>query len=513
MLQGAREKASAIAFLAQGVPGLAVAIARSKLRGDGDADAVLAWVTSETGGLLAPTGKSGARSSANGSEAVRRAREPSAPGTLRLFGWELSYFSGKVRGYLRYKERVTPGFSFDEVVASPEVIAEVLVPETHTKAVPQVRLPDRFVIPRRSSMPSRPTSRARQPCCPPRRNAPGSAWRWSSWSCSATSGCSRPPTTGGGHAPGTAHALCGMPAFMNGARPLPSHREYNERQWGAFFRPSEPEDVQRRTARFFFDNLFLAGLGLGKYSVESLGVTDDTVAAWEASCRNILGIFERHLESHDFVLGGRVSTADFGLLGPLYAHLLTDPVPGRMMEEEFPRVSQWCRRVHDRGSRPERGAEEWLPDDAVPETIMQLLLVFFTEFWPVLRSTCSVLTSYLQSGHGSGPLPGKSFTPDGPAQRGGGRLTHAFSLPFDRHGRPGGVSRGRRFVNPYQVWMLQRVEAAVRQSDLEVLTGFLSRLDGGTDLLGLPSMLEHCRVRKEGAIIFAAAQHVPHSRL
>lgn len=304
-----------------------------------------------------------------------------------------------------------------------------------------------------------------------------------------------------------------MPAFMGGARPLPSHREYNERQWGEFFRPGEPEDVQRRTARFFFDNLFLGGLGGGKHSVESLGVTDDTVAAWEASCRNILGIFERHLEASDFVLGGRVSTADFGLLGPLYAHLLTDPVPGKMMEESFPRVSRWCRRVHDRGSQPERGPEEWLPNDEVPETILQLVQVFFTEFWPVLQSTCICLTSYLQNGHGSGPLPGKSFSPDGPAQRGNGRLTHAFSLPFDRQGRAGGVSRGRRFVNPYQVWMLQRVEAAIRKSDHEVLAGFLSKLEGGTDLFDLPSMLEHCRVRKEGAILYAAAEPLPHSRL
>ena len=81
MLQDVREKASAVAFLARGAPGLAMAITRSKLRGDGDADAVMAWATSETGGLLTPTGKSGARSSASKSELVKRALEPPAPGT------------------------------------------------------------------------------------------------------------------------------------------------------------------------------------------------------------------------------------------------------------------------------------------------------------------------------------------------------------------------------------------------------------------------------------------------
>lgn len=40
---------------------------------------------------------------------------------LQLFGWKLSYFSGKVRAYLRYKARVH-GFSFTEVTASPNVL-------------------------------------------------------------------------------------------------------------------------------------------------------------------------------------------------------------------------------------------------------------------------------------------------------------------------------------------------------------------------------------------------------
>ena len=32
--------------------------------------------------------------------------------TYRLFSWELSYFSGKVRAYLRYKERMGEYLAF-----------------------------------------------------------------------------------------------------------------------------------------------------------------------------------------------------------------------------------------------------------------------------------------------------------------------------------------------------------------------------------------------------------------
>ena len=263
-------------------------------------------------------------------------------------------------------------------------------------------------------------------------------------------------------------------------------------------------------------NSLLGGVGL-KSTMVDLGVTEDTVAAWEASARNILRIFDEHLKTHDFVLGGRVSTAGYGLLGPFYAHLLKDPVPGKMLQEEFPNVVAWCERAHDLGGIPQQGPEEWLPNDEVPVAILQLLQIFFSEFWPVLKSSCEVLTRYLQSSHGSGPLPGKSFSPDCPAQRGQGRLTHAFALPFDKRGQAGGVSYGRRYVNPYHVWMLQRVEAAMQESDATILTDFLSQLTGGLDLLRLPSMIEHCRVRKEGGLLYAADLHhsitKPRSRL
>eukprot|EP00666_Eupelagonemidae_sp_cell4sb_P011570 gene11570-18279_t len=65
-----------------------------------------------------------------------------------------------------------------------------------------------------------------------------------------------------------------------------------------------------------------------------------------------------------------------------------------MMRREFPRVARWCVRVHDEQARAERGEEEWLAGDEVPAGAMELLQVFFAEFWPVLESTCRVLTAY-----------------------------------------------------------------------------------------------------------------------
>jgi hypothetical protein len=61
----------------------------------------------------------------------------------RLFSWEHSYFSGKVRAYLRYKQHfggLGPGF--EDILATQPIIQQVLVPATGESNVPQLRAPD-----------------------------------------------------------------------------------------------------------------------------------------------------------------------------------------------------------------------------------------------------------------------------------------------------------------------------------------------------------------------------------
>ena len=64
------------------------------------------------------------------------------PLDVRLFSWQLSYFSGKVRAYLRFKARGADALSFDDINASPAIIRDLLVPLTNTNVVPQLQLPD-----------------------------------------------------------------------------------------------------------------------------------------------------------------------------------------------------------------------------------------------------------------------------------------------------------------------------------------------------------------------------------
>jgi hypothetical protein len=45
------------------------------------------------------------------------------------------------------------------------------------------------------------------------------------------------------------------------------------------------------------------------------------------------------------MLGGRPTLADFAMMGPLYAHLFRDPVPGKLVRTRAPLVGSWIERV------------------------------------------------------------------------------------------------------------------------------------------------------------------------
>ena len=133
-----------------------------------------------------------------------------------------------------------------------------------------------------------------------------------------------------------------------------------------------------------------------------------------------------------------------------------------------------------------------------------MLGAFFDEMWPVLRSASATLRSFISSeAHTVGDeLPGKTFTAT-PGfiehQTGEGALTHTFEI--------GGIS-SRRMVVPYQMWMLRRIDEAISpcieaRGSRTALESLLSRFSGGSELLSLETLLDGCRVRKEGARLFS----------
>jgi glutathione S-transferase len=441
---------------------------------------------------------------------------PTPPAAYRLFSWEHSYFSGKVRAFLRYKAH-GGALVYEDILATPELIQGLLLPATQTNAVPQLLAPDGTWVQDSSEIIDYCERAHPEPEVIPRADrAPAQrlvchliellADEWMVvWAFYARWQYGR-----------------------DGVEP--NHVAYNEQQWGAVFAPYASGLERRRMARMLFDGLFGVrdafenprGIFAG---LVALGANESTAPAWEASNTRLLERLEAHLAEHDFVLGGLPSLADFALLGPLYAHLYRDAVPGFALRTRFPLVAEWVERTNHTNDLNARsygqklyglGADgnlvgrpatsdggAWLDGDRTPPTLVPVLEIFTSEMWPMLKSTLRTLRAYLASGQHApgGELPGKTFTPTPgfeALQTGDGPLTHAFEI--------GGL-HARRMVVPYHVWMLQRLadvlgECTRSAPGRERIESLLSQLPSGKELLGLDDLLAGCRVRKVGGRLF-----------
>ncbi len=313
----------------------------------------------------------------------------------RLIGAEASYYTGKVRAYLRWK-----GIPFDEVAGSAKVFEEVIVPRTGVRFLPVLLAPDGFAVQDSTEIIDFLEARFPEPPVYPSTPVqklvallfelwgdewlvlPAMHWRWS----------------------------------------FPEQADFVAHEFGSITLPDGTPEEQRRAAAPLLQR-FGGSLPL-------LGVTPRTIPAIEAWTTELFDRLDAHFARHPFLLGTRPSIGDYGLMGPLYAHLGRDPVPAKLMRERAPRVAAWVARMN----APDVRGGDFLPDDAVPETLLPMLRRMFAEHWPVLVDSAEQLAGWLDE------------NPTTPIPRVIG--THRF--------RVGDVEEDR-VVFPYTVWMLQRV--------------------------------------------------------
>ena len=179
-----------------------------------------------------------------------------------------------------------------------------------------------------------------------------------------------------------------------------------------------------------------------------LGVRPDTIPLIEQGYADLLAALEAHLSVHPYLLGGRPSIGDYGLFGPLFAHLGRDPVPADIMKRQAPAVFRWIERLHapDLDIPDMREADGWLLGDAVPDTLEALVAEMGAEMGPELGAKLTALEDHFQR---LGPADGDPVSAK-PHQR-------TIGLAASRYrGVPDEVG-----VQPYLLYMVQRTEAAL----------------------------------------------------
>ncbi|HEX5676567.1 MAG TPA: glutathione S-transferase [Alcanivorax sp.] len=316
--------------------------------------------------------------------------------TTTLYGAEVSYFTGKVRAYLRWAN-----IPFEEVGSTADIYRNVILPAVGAPVIPVLRAEDGEIL-QDSTVIIETLERTRQ-----------------------DDGPALHPVT-----PLRKLVALMLEAYGDEWLVIPAmhYRWFYDRDWaiaqfGAMNAPDEsPENQFAIGQKLAVPFSKAAGL---------LGASEDMVPAVEASYESLLAELDAHFAEHPALLGGQATIADFGLIGPLYAHLYRDPTAGTLMRERAPHVTRWVEQLHFEPG----GLRVPLDDqDTIPETLLPVLKRLAREQLPAMVDIAPRVSAWMAE-HPGEPLP---------------RVlgNHTFTL----EGR-----EGSRIVRPYSLWMIQRV--------------------------------------------------------
>lgn len=318
----------------------------------------------------------------------------------RFYACENSYFSAKVRPALRFKR-----VFFEEILPTPKVYAEVIVPRTGLAFLPVLITPNDETWQDTSEILDRLEAHIPEPALVP-----------------AT--------------PVQRMAAFLLELYADEFLVLPAMHY----RWGT----TEGEAAARADFAAVTGDLTASQRFADRMSgsLRALGVHPETAPAIEAHLAELLDALGAHFAQHRFLLGTRPSLADCAMMGPLYAHLRLDPVPGRLLRERALPVLQWIERMNHPGDEDRAGV--WIPNDGLPETLRPLLRLVGADALPLLRDNLAASDAWADANAKPGFTPPRAV---------GFHETRLRDTKLSR------------YTSPYGVWMWQRPLAVFDAED------------------------------------------------
>jgi glutathione S-transferase len=377
-----------------------------------------------------------------------------------LWGTPHSLFTGKVRSYLIKKH-----VPYQEIVSSEARFLDEVISQVGHRVIPVMQTPEGDIVQDTTAIIDLIEARVAQPDFTP---------------------------------PGPVQRVVAnlFDAFgSNYLMPLAMHYRWSYRAQQELFLRSEfaravpPMEHGQR--------LETAGKLMARFAnfLPGLGVTPAVIPAMEASYAELLAALEQHFQQHPYLLGGRPSIADFGMMAPLYAHLARDPVPAFLMKTTAPSVFRWTERMNspqiidtDYPDYP----DSFPADDTLPQTLEALLALVFAHWGPGLSADAACFNGWLAGLETA--APGTMVSHDG------GRKVHPHVGWISYPWRDVVMERAS---HPHSLWHFSRTQAladGLSGSDADRIDRLLDRT-GGTAMMALRT--DRAIARQDNVLVLA----------
>ena len=250
---------------------------------------------------------------------------------MRVYGSVISYFTGKLEGYLRYK-----GIAYEFVPMTSRYFNRVVPKATGASQMPAVELPDGRWMTDTTPMIAWFETQHPEPMVIPREPLQGfisrlvedyaDEWMW---------------------------------------RPAMHYRWSHDPDARLLSHAIATEILADVPAPLWLRRLIMRRRQLGGY-VRGDGVTPSTRAHVEDIYLRTLDVLEAMLRSRPFLLGDAPTLADFGFFGSMFRHFGSDPTASAIMRSRAPGVYAWVARVWNARAESSGAVLEGVPSDWGP---------------------------------------------------------------------------------------------------------------------------------------------------
>jgi glutathione S-transferase len=213
--------------------------------------------------------------------------------------------------------------------------------------------------------------------------------------------------------------------------PIAMHTRWNYRENYTLFEREAGEALLPWAPRFLQKKIALRPARMLLGMLPHVGIVPEQYATMDVWTNQMLDALDQHFEEYPFLLGARPSLGDFGLVGTMYGHLGRDPWPKRELIEPRKNLREWLERMKNPAPF---SRYELMPNDEIPATLNPVFESVFHEFIPMVANIGELATGYARAHGLHTRLP----------RRIGEVTTTMAGRPF------------KRGALPYMIWMMQR---------------------------------------------------------